>query len=278
MLFSKVTTTPCNKSARQCGDCKRAFSSNTPRNVRLAAAGEDVAGRSDAPSASTRCFVSGRRHALAALVTVPAVLQANAALAVQGLTAGRIPGISTTADADGFYTYTRPEGKSGGHGVGWSEMPRYSFKVPAGWQETPVSIADLGGTEIDLRFACPEEGHLQVVVAPVLRFADVGYNADVRITDLNKPENIISGFAPELFGRPLNDEDVLEQRVLQKQDVPYYEWQVKPHNLVSATAVGNRVFIMNITPRSSRTWAKTSTALRRMQESFYVPSDYKKLT
>eukprot|EP00882_Tetradesmus_deserticola_P013062 GHRQ01013854.1.p1 GENE.GHRQ01013854.1~~GHRQ01013854.1.p1 ORF type:complete len:139 (+),score=22.96 GHRQ01013854.1:232-648(+) len=109
MLFSKVTTTPCNKSARQCGDCKRAFSSNTPRNVRLAAAGEDVAGRSDAPSASTRCFVSGRRHALAALVTVPAVLQANAALAVQGLTAGRIPGISTTADADGFYTYTRPE-------------------------------------------------------------------------------------------------------------------------------------------------------------------------
>jgi hypothetical protein len=53
---------------------------------------------------------------------------------------------------------------------------------------------------------------------------------------------------------------------------------VKPHNLVSATAVGNRVFILNITPRSSRTWAKTATALRRMQESFYVPSDYKKLT
>jgi hypothetical protein len=48
--------------------------------------------------------------------------------------------------------------------------------------------------------------------------------ADVRITDLNKPENIISGFAPELFGRPLDDEDVLEQRVLDKQGVPYYEW------------------------------------------------------
>jgi hypothetical protein len=48
----------------------------------------------------------------------------------------------------------------------------------------------------------------------------------VRITDLNKPENIISGFAPELFGRPLDDEDVLEQRVLEKQGVPYYEWCV----------------------------------------------------
>ena len=45
-------------------------------------------------------------------------------------------------------TYTRPEGKSGGHGVGWSEIPRYTFKVPQGWQESPVSIADLGGTEV----------------------------------------------------------------------------------------------------------------------------------
>lgn len=56
--------------------------------------------------------------------------------------------LDTKADADGFYTYVRPEGKSGGHGVGWSEVPRYSFKVPAGWEETPVSIADLGGTEV----------------------------------------------------------------------------------------------------------------------------------
>ena len=40
---------------------------------------------------------------------------------------------------------------AGGHGVGWSEIQRYSFKVPKNWEETPVSIADLGGTEIDLR-------------------------------------------------------------------------------------------------------------------------------
>jgi hypothetical protein len=36
--------------------------------------------------------------------------------------------------------------------------------------------------QIDLRFACPEEGNLQVVVAPVLRFADVGYNAGELVT------------------------------------------------------------------------------------------------
>ncbi len=40
------------------------------------------------------------------------------------------------------------QGKSGGHGVGWSEIPAYKFKVPATWEERPVSIADLGGTEV----------------------------------------------------------------------------------------------------------------------------------
>lgn len=40
--------------------------------------------------------------------------------------------MSKEADAEGYYSYIRPEGKSGGHGVGWSEIPRYEFKVPAG--------------------------------------------------------------------------------------------------------------------------------------------------
>ena len=32
--------------------------------------------------------------------------------------------------------------------MGWSEIPRYAFDLPEGWSETPVSIADLGGTEV----------------------------------------------------------------------------------------------------------------------------------
>ena len=57
-------------------------------------------------------------------------------------------GVSKSTDADGYYTYTRPEGKQGGHGVGWSELPQYAFKIPPGWSEKAVSIADLGGTEV----------------------------------------------------------------------------------------------------------------------------------
>ena len=32
--------------------------------------------------------------------------------------------------------------------MGWSEIPRYAFDIPEGWVEAPVSIADLGGTEV----------------------------------------------------------------------------------------------------------------------------------
>lgn len=112
-------------------------------------------------------------------------------------------GLSKEKDEAGFHTYRRPEGKSGGHGVGWSEIPVYTFKVwqclthigglaqntkaacsvilmqkhvlderihfnkkeikttwswqvPDGWKEVPVSIADLGGTEVG--FLCDTFG------------------------------------------------------------------------------------------------------------------------
>jgi hypothetical protein len=70
---------------------------------------------------------------------------------------------------------------------------QYQFRVPSSWQETPVSIADLGGTEIDIRFKSRDEGELSVVVAPVLRFRDVGYNANVDMPYLGDPDTIIAG-------------------------------------------------------------------------------------
>lgn len=47
--------------------------------------------------------------------------------------------------------------------------------------------------------------------------------------------------------------------------------EVRPHSFVSATAVGNRVFILTVNARSSRAWAKARDALRVVQSSFYVP-------
>jgi len=240
-----------------------------------------------------------RRQALASVAATLAVstFPSGNANAIQGLTAGRIPGV-TGPDKDGYYTYTRPEGKSGkffkisnshtpktkfrlliqvhidliagGHGVGWSEIPRYSFKIPEGWDETPVSIADLGGTEIDLRYGKEDCGSLFIVVAPVLRFLDVGYNADVRIGELGPPDKIISGFAPELFGSPIVDGDVLATETATKDGLDYYYWEVKPHHLIAATAVGNRLFILSTTSNSLQ-WRRAATNLRIIQKSFTVP-------
>ena len=57
--------------------------------------------------------------------------------------------------------------------------------------------------QIDLRFGNEAEGSMAIVVAPVLRFADVGFNADVRLKELGSPDKMIGGFGPELFGSPL---------------------------------------------------------------------------
>lgn len=57
--------------------------------------------------------------------------------------------------------------------------------------------------QIDLRYVNPEEGGLEVVVAPVMRFKDIDFNANVKIEDIAPPDRIISGFALEIFGAPL---------------------------------------------------------------------------
>lgn len=40
--------------------------------------------------------------------------------------------------------------------------------------------------QIDLRYADPKQGDVIVVVAPVLRFKDVGFNANVTLEDLGQ--------------------------------------------------------------------------------------------
>ena len=184
---------------------------------------------------------------------------------------GRIPGLGKE-DAEGFRLYTRPEGKSGGHGVGWSEIPPYSFRVYNTWEEIPVSIADLGGAEVDLRFQDKEEGDISVVVAPVARFADIGFNASVRLQELVTPEQLISGFAPELIGQPLQDGDVVSQERVEKNGLLYYTYELKPrHLLVCATAFKNRLFILTCSAKPAQ-WRKPEAQahLRATAGSFEV--------
>uniref|UniRef100_A0A7S0RA50 PsbP C-terminal domain-containing protein n=1 Tax=Pyramimonas obovata TaxID=1411642 RepID=A0A7S0RA50_9CHLO len=218
-----------------------------------------------------------RRDALAmpaAAAALTALELPQSALAVQGLTAGRIPGLTPSDSLEGFNYYKRPAGKSGGHGVGWSEIPPYSFNVPEGWEEVAVSIADLGGAEVDLRFNYKPEGDLAVVVAPVLRFYDVGYNASVIIEDLGTPEKIIKAFGPEILGRPVEDEDILYMDTKKDKGtgLTYYMFDVKPHYLIAATAFKNRLFIMTVRASSTQ-WRKSKDKLMEIRDSFAVTTE-----
>ncbi|XWS15222.1 hypothetical protein CRYUN_Cryun35bG0075800 [Craigia yunnanensis] len=139
-------------------------------------------------------FVSGISLASFAVLGFPGE---GLAIVKQGFLAGRIPGLSEP-DEQGWRTYRRPDDKSGGHGVGWSPIIPYAFSVTQNWEEVPVSIADLGGTEIDLRFASSKEGRLFVIVAPVLRFDDnLGQNATIE--KIGPPEKVINAFGPEVI-------------------------------------------------------------------------------
>ncbi|KAM7511176.1 hypothetical protein LguiB_010051 [Lonicera macranthoides] len=197
------------------------------------------------------CGVLKRRTAIVKGVSlissgvVLGVAEKGLAVVKQGLLAGRIPGLSEP-DEQGWRTYRRPDEKSGGHGVGWSPIIPYLFSVPEGWEEVPVSIADLGGTEIDLRFGNAKEGRLSVIVAPVLRFADY-LDDDAKIEKIGPPEKVITAFGPEVIGENVEGK-VLSMDVTEDNGRKYYHFELEPpHVLITATAAGNRLYLFSVT-------------------------------
>ncbi|KAK7353288.1 hypothetical protein VNO80_18732 [Phaseolus coccineus] len=208
-----------------------------------------------------------RRTVLAAGVSLLGFPGESLAVVKQGLLAGRIPGLSEP-DEQGWRTYRRPDEKSGGHGVGWSPIIPYSFRVPQEWEEVPVSIADLGGTEIDLRFASSKEGRLFVIVAPVLRFSDdLGDNATIE--KIGPPEKVINAFGPEVIGENVEGK-VLSSNVAEHEGRTYYQFELEPpHVFITATAAGNRLYLFAVTG-SGLQWKRHYDDLKKIAESFRV--------
>jgi hypothetical protein len=185
-----------------------------------------------------------------------------------GMTAGRVPGLAP-ADADGVRRYTRPEGKSGGHGVGWSEITPYTFDTYEGWEEVPVSIADPGGTELDAKFSSDTDGGLKIVLAPVLRFASVEEGANPTIEELIPFERFMAGFGPELTQNPVEEADIVDKFVDKRGALTYYNFELRDHTLVAATVWKKRVFIICL-KGSARQWRGSAEKLRNTMKSFTV--------
>lgn len=74
-----------------------------------------------------------------------------------------------------------------------------------------------------------------------------------------------------LLYRTASTGDVLDTKVTSDAaGVTYYHWDVKPHRLVSATAVGSRVFILSA-QSNPRQWKKFEAEMRVVRDSFIVP-------
>lgn len=102
----------------QHGDIIKQFSQPT-QALATTTQGSSVMGTDDQAS-QPNATPLGRREMIALATTSISLLSVTSletkpAAAIQGSIAGRIPGI-TGPDSEGYYLYTRPEGKSGGHG------------------------------------------------------------------------------------------------------------------------------------------------------------------
>ncbi|GLU07069.1 hypothetical protein SLE2022_240450 [Rubroshorea leprosula] len=243
--------------------------SEIPRAKTIAC--QSGSGWSDKQNEDSSGFLNRRSVLVSGLSLLPSATLGfpgdGLAVVKQGPLAGRIPGLSE-ADEQGWMTYRRPDDKSGGHGVGWSPIIPYLFSVPQDWEEVPVSIADLGGTEIDLRFASLKEGKLFVIVAPVLRFAD-NLGEDAKIEKIGPPEKVINAFGPEVIGDNVEGK-VQSINVAEHDGRMYYQYELEPpHALITATAAGNRLYLFNVIGNGLQ-WKRHYTDLKRIAESFRV--------
>lgn len=90
----------------------------------------------------------------------------------------------------------------------------------------------------------------------------------MRIEDIGPPSLLLNGFAPEILGGPVDEDDVVTD-TMTKNGLTYYMWETKSHDLMSATAFKNRVFIIALRA-NPRQWRYSKDTLRDIQKSFAV--------
>ena len=80
--------------------------------------------------------------------------------------------------------------------------------------------------QIDLRLANSDQGSLEIVVAPIARFLDAPEGAKFKIEQIGSPDKIINGFHPEIYGKPMQEDDLIQTEVFQGNDgLTHYIWR-----------------------------------------------------
>ena len=120
-----------------------------------------------------------------------------------------------------------------------------------------------------MRFNSDDDGGLKVVLAPVLRFADVKEGTNPGIEELIPFERFMAGFGPELTQNPVDESEIVNSFVDKRDGLTYYNFELTNHTLVAATAYRKRIFIICL-KAPSRQWRNSADKLRATQKSFKV--------
>lgn len=94
---------------------------------------------------------------------------------------------------------------------------------------------------------------------------------DVDLKELVSLQDFVRGFAPELIGSPVQEEDIIESTVSIINARTYYTYELVNHTLISATSWNKRIYILVVSCTPLQ-WRKSKEENMALVDSFQVLS------
>lgn len=225
-----------------------------------------------------------RRAMLAALVAAGAALAAPQQPALAASTAV-VPVSDYLPEAPGlpgFRFYMPDPKKTPGirAGVVRAEPDFYSFAMPEGWSERPLSGPQTGNfcfprceePWYEFKFE-GKEGSAQLVVAYLQK---LGAKPGAKVAALGTPEQVVLRVGNFITGTYLEEDDVVSAEATQLNGRDFYVYEVATpyasvpgHSLAAFTTKDDLAYLF-VVSTSEKTWGSSQDALRKVLGSFKV--------
>mmetsp|Transcript_5735 Transcript_5735/g.20882 ORF Transcript_5735/g.20882 Transcript_5735/m.20882 type:complete len:294 (-) Transcript_5735:3065-3946(-) len=226
-----------------------------------------------------------RRTLLVGATTALAVGAANLGAAGAAHAGDKVAGEAFPAsDIPGFAVFT--PGPTETPAIRAGTVQPYSFVLPNKWVQLPVRNAISGNycqprcgePTVEVNFEGRNEGSLQVWITPEVKLTRAN-ESGTPIDGIGSPLQIIEALGPYVTGNFIDiDEDVVSYDVVEKNGIPYYEFELFTpfaltgvHNVASVTAVGSSVVLLAVSASEGQ-WSTSEDKLRTIQKSFTCTS------